>query len=96
MADACAAENAYTLAEADWRDGEALDVLVGMHDVQLRRWPEEIVTAARAAAADLMAGFDAMGGLPQRIWQSYAQALSRVRPWSRVSVEAYLGARGDA
>lgn len=96
VADACAAENVYTLAEADWRDGEALDVLVGQHEVQLRRWPEEIITAARRAVADLMAGFDAMGGLPQRIWQSYAQALGRIRPWSRVSVEAYLGARGNA
>ena len=28
VADACAAENAYTLAEADWRDGEALATLV--------------------------------------------------------------------
>ncbi len=51
VANACAAENAYTLAEADARNGEALAALVGEHGVSLRRWPEPVVAAARQAAA---------------------------------------------
>ena len=93
VADACAAENAHTLAEADWRDGEALATLVGQHGVQLRRWPEPIVEAARAAAREQLAAFEAMGGLEQRIVGSYRAALERLQSWSRVSVAAYLGAR---
>jgi TRAP-type mannitol/chloroaromatic compound transport system substrate-binding protein len=96
VANACAAENAYTLAEADWRDGEALEALVEEHGVELRRWPEDVIAAARDAAEGLMAGFATAGGLEQRIHDSYAAALGRIRPWSRVSVEAYLGARGGA
>lgn len=96
VAEACAAENANTLAEADWRNGAALDVLVGQHGVELRRWPEEIVAAARAVAEEQLAAFAAMGGLDARIQASYAAALARIRPWSRVSAEAFLGARGDA
>ena len=96
VADACAAENAYTLAEADARNGQALAALVGEHGVSLRRWPEPVVAAARQEAADLLAGFATDGGIDQRVQESYLATLHRIEPWSRVSVEAYLGARaGD-
>lgn len=93
VADACAAESALTLAEADWRNGQALATLVDQHGVRLCRWPDSVVAAARPQAADLLAGFAADGGIGRRIHDSYLDALRRVEPWSRVSVEAYLGAR---
>lgn len=96
VGEACAAENMFTLAEADWRDGEALEALTSRHGVSLRRWPGEVISAARAAAAGQLAAFDAMGGLEQRIASSYRDALRRVQPWSRVSVAAYLEAREGA
>ncbi len=95
VADACAAENAFTLAEADWRNGQALATLVDQHGVTLRRWPDGVVAAAREQAADLLAAFAADGGIGQRIHASYLEALRRVEPWSRVSVEAYLAARSS-
>jgi TRAP-type mannitol/chloroaromatic compound transport system substrate-binding protein len=96
VANACAAENAYTLAEADWRDGEALTTLVQQHGVELRRWPEDIVAAARSAATELLASFDKAGGIEQRVHRSYTGAMSRIQPWSRVSAAAYLEARASA
>jgi TRAP-type mannitol/chloroaromatic compound transport system substrate-binding protein len=96
VANACAAENAHTLAEADWRDGEALATLVQRHGVELRRWPEDIVAAARTAATDLLASFDTSGGIEQRIYRSYTGAMMRIQPWSRVSAAAYLEARASA
>jgi TRAP-type mannitol/chloroaromatic compound transport system substrate-binding protein len=96
VAHACAAENAYTLAEAEARDGDALKALVDEHGVMLRHWPESIVAGARAAAAGLLADLAGQGGLERRIHDSYSAALQRIEPWSRVSVEAYLGARGGA
>jgi TRAP-type mannitol/chloroaromatic compound transport system substrate-binding protein len=96
VANACAAENAFTLAEADWRDGEALATLVQRHGVKLRRWPEDIVAAARTAATELLASFATSGGIEQRIYRSYTDAMSRIQPWSRVSAAAYLEARASA
>jgi TRAP-type mannitol/chloroaromatic compound transport system substrate-binding protein len=93
VANACAAENAHTLAEADWRDGEALATLVQRHGVELRRWPEDIVAAARTAAAELLAAFDTGSDIEQRVYRSYTGAMSRIQPWSRVSAAAYLEAR---
>ena len=96
VAHACAAENAFTLAEADARDGDALAALVDQHGVDLRRWPDAVVAAARAEAAALVAGFAADGGIGQRIHDSYLAALRRLEPWSRVSVDAFLQARAGA
>jgi TRAP-type mannitol/chloroaromatic compound transport system substrate-binding protein len=96
VANACAADNAFTLAEADWRDGEALTTLVQQHGVELRRWPEDIVAAARSAATELLASFDKAGGIEQRVHRSYTGAMSRIQPWSRVSAAAYLEARASA
>lgn len=96
VANACAAENAFTLAEADWRNGEALTTLVQQHGVELRAWPEELVAAARTTAEELLAGFDALGGIEQRICRSYTAARRRAATWSRVSIDAFLGARQGA
>lgn len=96
VANACAAENAFTLAEADWRDGQALEALVGQHGVQLRRWPEDVVAAAREAAGAMMAGLAGSGEIERRIHDSYQEALKRIQPWSRVSAEAYLASRGGS
>ncbi len=96
VSHACAAENAYTLAEADARDGDALAALVDQHGVSLRRWPDDVVEAARGEAAALFAGFAAAGGIEQRIHDSYQAAIKRLEPWSRVSAEAFLEARGGA
>ena len=96
VSHACAAENAYTLAEADARDGDALAALVDQHGVSLRRWPDGVVEAARGEAAALFAGFAAAGGIEQRIHDSYQAAIKRLEPWSRVSAEAFLEARGGA
>lgn len=94
VANACMAENAYTLAEADWRDALALETLVKEHGVELKRWPDAIVDAARQAADDLLAAFDARGGIEQRIYKSYTGARRQTAEWSRVSAEAFLAARG--
>lgn len=96
VANACAAEDVFTLAEADWRDGEALATLVDQHGIELRPWPGPIVTAARHAADGLLAEFEAMGGIEQRIYRSYIAARARAETWSRVSTRAFLEARGRA
>jgi TRAP-type mannitol/chloroaromatic compound transport system substrate-binding protein len=94
--NACRAEAAYAVAEAEWQDQAALEALVGEHGVQLRRFPDEIVDAARVAAADVLAAFDAMGGIEQRIYRSFRAMRERAIKWSRVSSQAFLEARNVA
>jgi TRAP-type mannitol/chloroaromatic compound transport system substrate-binding protein len=91
---ACATENAFALAEADWMNGEALSVLVEQHDVQLRQYPDDILVAAREAAEVVLnerAEQDAAFG---EILQSYRAARTRLAAWSRAGTLPFFAARG--
>lgn len=92
IANACAAENQFTLSETDWRNAEALELLV-QGGTQLRPWPVEILKAARKAADELMAEFAAGSAIERRIHESYLAAQRRTARWSRVSARAFLEAR---
>lgn len=94
--NACRAEAAFAVAEAEWQDQAALEALVDEHGVKLRRFPAEIEAAAREAAADLLAGFAGMGGIEARIYQSFRTMQRRAIGWSRYSAQAFLEARNGA
>lgn len=96
VANACRAEAAYALAEAEWQDQAALEVLVAQHGVQLRRFPEDLQRAARTVAEDVLAAFEAMGGIEQRIYRSFRAMQERAVKWSRISSQAFLEARNGA
>ncbi|GBD43726.1 Monocarboxylate 2-oxoacid-binding periplasmic protein [bacterium HR40] len=96
VAHACAAENAYALAESERANAEALKVLVHEHGVQLRRFPDEVIAAARHSAREVIARFDAAGGIEARIYRSYVAMLERLGDWPRVSVQGFLEARHAA
>lgn len=93
VAEACRAEAAFALAEAEHRNALALAALVNEHGVQLRRFPQVIIDAARVSANDVLAGFEAMGGIEARIYQSYTDMQRELTTWSRTSLEDFLGAR---
>lgn len=93
--NACRAEAAYAVAEAEWQDQAALDELVRL-GAKLRRFPSDVEQAAREAAAQVLAEFDARGGIGQRIYRSYAAMQARAVSWSRHSSQAFLEARNGA
>lgn len=93
IAHACASENAYALAESERANAEALRVLVREHGVQLRRFPDEVIDAARASARELLAKFETAGGIEARIYRSYMAMLETLGDWPRVSVQGFLEAR---
>jgi TRAP-type mannitol/chloroaromatic compound transport system substrate-binding protein len=94
--NACRAEAAYAVAEAEWHDQAALEELVSAHGVQLRRFPPDVEKAAREAAADVLARFAAMGGIEARIYESFSAMQRRAIGWSRYSAQAFLEARNGA
>jgi TRAP-type mannitol/chloroaromatic compound transport system substrate-binding protein len=94
--NACRAEAAYAVAEAEWQDQAALDELVTKRGAKLRRFPPDVEAAARGAAMQVLAEFDAKGGLDQRIYRSFAAMQARAVSWSRHSSQAFLEARNGA
>lgn len=95
IAQACQAENSFALTEAEFRNAIALKRLTGEKDVTLQRLPDDIITEARASAAEVLQSFYDAGGIEARIHDSYAALLDGVRPWSEISLEAFLAARGS-
>ena len=93
IAEACRAEAALALAEAEHRNAAALKALTEERGVQLKRFPDEIIMAARASAADLLAEFNKSGGIEARIYQSYTGMQTNIAEWSSTSLEAFLSAR---
>ena len=90
---ACAAENAYSLAETEWGNAAALETLVNEHGVQVRAFPEDVLQAAKTAAAEVLAEFDQGDDITKRIYQSFSIAQQRATNWSRISTLAFLSAR---
>jgi TRAP-type mannitol/chloroaromatic compound transport system substrate-binding protein len=93
IAHACAAEASFALAEMERLNAEALAALVERHNVRLKTFPREIVTAARQQAADILAEVGRRDEMARRVCDSYAAFQSRIAPWSRISLQAVLEAR---
>jgi len=94
VAHACAAEANYALAEMERLNAQALAALVGEHGVKLAAFPVDLVSAARQQAGDVLGELAARSAITAKVHDSYLAFRERSAPWSRVSIEAVLRARG--
>ncbi len=94
VAHACAAEANFALAEMERLNAEALAVLTTQHNVKLAAFPEDLVSAARRAAVEILAEVAARDAISAKVHGSYTAFRARTAPWSRVSIEAVLASRG--
>jgi TRAP-type mannitol/chloroaromatic compound transport system substrate-binding protein len=93
IAHACAAEASFALAEMERLNAEALAALVERHNVRLKTFPADIVTAARGQAVGILAEVGRRGDMARKVHESYAAFQSRIAHWSRISLQAVLEAR---
>jgi len=91
---ACAAEADYALAEMERLNAEALKALTGEHHVRLAAFPEDMIAAARRVAGEVLGELAARDAVTAKVHRSYMEFRARTAPWSRVSIEAVLRARG--
>ncbi len=90
----CAVENIYSLGEAEWANADALKRLVAEEDVIVQSYPDEIIAAAKVATLAVMNELASKDGLTAKIVASYQGAARHLDPWSKVSIRAFLDARG--
>jgi TRAP-type mannitol/chloroaromatic compound transport system substrate-binding protein len=93
VAHACATEAAFALAEMERLNAEALAALTERHNVQLKEFPRDVVTAARRQATDVLAEVAGRSDMARKVHDSYAAFRARTAAWSRVSIKAVLEAR---
>lgn len=91
--EACLAENGRALAESDWENAGALQVLQDEDGVSVEPYPEEVLAALRETAAEVLAEFADQDPLAKRIHDSHQAARARLAPWSDVAMRRFLAAR---
>ncbi len=94
IAHACAAEANYALAEMERLNAQALAALVNEHKVNLAAFPEDLIGAARKQADDVLGELSGKNAITGKVHASYAAFRARTAPWSRISIESVLRARG--
>ncbi len=94
VAHACATEANYALAEMERLNATALEALIKQHSVKLTAFPADLVAAARKQADDVLGELAQRSAISAKVHASYAAFRAQTAPWSRVSIEAVLTARG--
>jgi len=90
---ACAAEAAFALAEMERLNIEALATLTTRDNAQLRTFPPDLVAAARTTAKDVLGDVAGKSGNARKVHDSYMAFRDKISAWSRISIQAVLGAR---
>ncbi|MBB4286710.1 TRAP transporter substrate-binding protein [Roseospira goensis] len=90
---AAAAENDYTLAEFNARNGDALATLINEHGVELRRFSDDVLTAIGTAAGEVVAEVAAGDAMTQKVYDSFVDFRSKAIGWARIADQAYWNAR---
>ena len=91
---ACATEANYALAEMERLNAQALAALMDEHKVKLSAFPEDLIAAARKQASDVLGELAGKSAITGKVHASYAAFRERTAPWSRISIESVLRARG--
>ncbi len=91
--NACKVINQDMLAEYTARDPAALQTLLTEHNVDLRRYPDDVIAKLRELSADVVAEIAEKDAFSQKTFASYQKFLKQAREWSALSELAYLQAR---
>ena len=67
-----------------------MEALVQRHHVKLTAFPDDLVTAARKQATDVLGELASRSAITGKVHASYMDFRARTAPWSRVSIEAVL------
>jgi len=93
--NACKVANQDMLADFTAKNNIALQTLVREHNVQLRRFPDDVLNRLKELSDQVVAEIAQQDPLSKKVYDSYRQFRTQVIPWADVSERAYLNARGS-
>mgnify|MGYP003985410219 FL=1 len=93
IASCMAADNDFTLAEFNARNGDALETLINKHKVEVRRTPNELLNALGDASGKVAAEVAASDALTQRVYDSFINFRRKSIAYSKKSDQAFWQAR---
>jgi TRAP-type mannitol/chloroaromatic compound transport system substrate-binding protein len=87
------AVNQLVLSEFEARNSDALATLVREHDVQVRRFSDDVLNSLGKLAGEIMGDVAAKDPASRRIMESVLAYRRQAVRWSRLSTQSYLAAR---
>jgi len=93
VAAANAFANAYVLNEFVANNTRSLDVLVGQHDVTLKKFPDRVLNGLGQLAGQIIAELAAADPLSREVMESISRFRGQSIAYAKVSDQAYYNAR---
>jgi TRAP-type mannitol/chloroaromatic compound transport system substrate-binding protein len=90
---AALAETTFSLAEFNTQNAVALKTLLERHKVQLRRFPNDVLTALGKVSGQVLKEAAAKDALTKRVFDSFMAARKAAMMWGDISEEGYAAAR---
>lgn len=87
------AEGTISSAEFQYRNSDALDVLVNKHNVELRNFSDEILIQLGKASAEVVSEISDQDAFTRKVYQSFMKQRKNAIGWSKLSEQAYMNAR---
>jgi TRAP-type mannitol/chloroaromatic compound transport system substrate-binding protein len=72
---------------------EALTALTERFNVQLRGFPQEVITAARTTSTEVLGELGGRNAATRKVYDSYTAFRERAGAWSKISLKSVLEAR---
>jgi len=90
---ACAVANQDMLAEYTAKNNAALHKLVHQHKVNLKRFPDDVLSRIKNLSDDVITEIAAKDKMGKKVYESFKQFRDQARAWHDVSEHAYYKAR---
>jgi TRAP-type mannitol/chloroaromatic compound transport system substrate-binding protein len=90
---ACRAEADYVVAEFAARNQQALRTLIDEHGIELRRFPDDVLSMLRRLSFEVMDGLAASDADLARVYASYRAYAEAIGAWHEISEGAHTGIR---
>ena len=87
------AENDLLLAEFNARNGEALETLLAKHNVQFKRFSDDILKALGNASGEVIAEVGNSDPQTKKVFESFIKFRKSVMEWTKLSEQAFTNAR---
>jgi TRAP-type mannitol/chloroaromatic compound transport system substrate-binding protein len=87
------AESTLEYAEFTYKSGDALDVLLNKHGVQLRKYNDDLLKAFGVAAEQVVGEVGNKDPFTKKVYESYIAARKKAMGWTALGEQGYLNAR---
>jgi TRAP-type mannitol/chloroaromatic compound transport system substrate-binding protein len=80
-------------SEFHYKSGDALDVLLNKHGVQLRKFNDDMLAALGKAASEVVEEVGSKDPFTKKVYESFIPARKKLMGWSSLGEQGYMNAR---